>query len=100
MKSLRVSHKVFRQRVVIERNGKRISLKGLSRLSGIAYSTLRDRYEKGFRGDQLLAATDPLRTPKRERRGKVEQPEQPRSAISGLLRQFLVGMANTSKGFT
>lgn len=97
MKSMRVSHKVFRQKVVIEHNGERISLKGLSRLSGIAYSTLQGRYEKGLRGEQLLGPRDPLRIPKRGKRVLIEEPEPPRSEISGLLRQFLVGLSTVSR---
>lgn len=74
--------------LVVEYKGEKISLRELSRLSGFAYSTLQNRYDKGLRGEQLVAAIDMRRTRKTWKRNK---PEQPRSEISGLMRQFMSG---------
>lgn len=77
--------------IVIEYKGEKISLRELSRRCGIAYSTLRDRYENGHRGEQLTGAIDMRRTSKKVKRERQQLP--PISEVSGLLNQFMSGGA-------
>jgi hypothetical protein len=72
--------------LVIEHNGEKISLRELSRMSGIAYSTLQNRYDRGWRGEELLGEVD-----KRKSSTKVK-PQ--RSETSDLMRHFLSGSAS------
>lgn len=69
--------------LVVEHNGETISLRELARVSGIAYSTLQGRYDRGYRGEKLLGPIDVRRSSAKSKR--------PRSEVSGLMRQFLSG---------
>lgn len=51
-------HFHYRQSIVIEHQGEPLSLRELSSISGIAYSTLQNRYRRGDRGDELLRPVD------------------------------------------
>lgn len=74
--------------LVVEHNGETISLRELSRVSGIAYSTLQGRYDRGYRGERLLGPVDVRRS---GNKAKPKPQPPPRSDISGLMRQFLSG---------
>jgi len=81
---------IFREKShVIRHDGETISLRELSRRSGIAYSTLQNRYDKGLRGVKLVGPID-MRRSTTKSKSKTKQ-ERPRSEISGLVRQFLLG---------
>lgn len=74
--------------LVVEHNGETISLRELARLSGIAYSTLQGRYDRGDRGKKLLGPIDERRSSSRAKPKEQTQPS-PRSEVSGLMRQFM-----------
>ena len=74
----------------MEHNGETISLRELARLSGIAYSTLQGRYDRGDRGAKLLGPIDLRRSGNRAKPKEQTQPS-PRSGVSGLMRQFMSG---------
>lgn len=86
MKCPHCQHEIFRQTsIVIEHNGEKISLRELSRRTGMAYTTLQNRYGRGLRGEKLLGAIDMRRT--------RNKPKAPRSDISKLINQFISGVA-------
>lgn len=70
--------------IAVEHNGERVTLRELSRLTGVAYTTLQNRYHRGLRGDELLSL--PWKCP-------PEKVESVRSDISGLMNAFLTGGA-------
>jgi hypothetical protein len=72
--------------IPIEHNGETISLRDLSKATGIAYTTLQNRYEGGLRGKDLIG-------PKGARR-LGNRPKDPPSDVSSLMREFI------SRGFT
>lgn len=52
--------------VVVDHGGVPMSLLELSKLTGIAYSTLQNRYRRGNRGDQLTRTVDEKYSPHRQ----------------------------------
>lgn len=74
---------------MVEHNGETISLRELARMSGIAYSTLQGRYDRGDRGAKLLGPIDMRRSGNRSKPKEHTPPL--RSEVSGLMRQFMSG---------
>lgn len=56
----------YRQAVKVEHNGDELNLVELSKLTGIAYSTLQNRYRRGDRGEQLTRPADEKYSPHRK----------------------------------
>lgn len=71
--------------IPIEHNGDTISLRDLSRATGIAYTTLQNRYDRGLRGEELLEPKGP--------RSTSSPPKDPPSDVSTMMRRFLLGGA-------
>lgn len=51
-------HFHYRQAIVVEHNGEPMSLRELSKVTGIAYSTLQNRYRAGDRDADLVRPAD------------------------------------------
>jgi hypothetical protein len=58
-------HFHYRQAVVVEHQGTPMSLREVSTATGIAYSTLQNRYRRGDRGEQLVRPADEKYSPHR-----------------------------------
>jgi hypothetical protein len=85
------NREIFKKKaLIVEHNGEMISLRELSRVCGIAYSTLQGRYDRGYRGKKLLGPVDVRRSSNRAKKKEQTQPP-PRSEVSGLMRQFMSG---------
>jgi uncharacterized OB-fold protein len=55
----------YRQAVRVEHNGDEVNLVELAKLTGIAYSTLQNRYRRGDRGEKLVRPADEKYSPHR-----------------------------------
>lgn len=76
---------IKRKALVVEHHGEAVSLRELSRMTGIAYSTLQGRYDRGHRGEQLLGAVDFRRSRNRPKLSRG------RNVSSLMMNKFLLG---------
>lgn len=77
---------IIKTAISVEYNGEMMSLRDLSRATGIAYTTLQNRYDGGLRGQELIGP--------RGARRSGERPKDPPTDTSALMRQFLSGRAS------
>jgi hypothetical protein len=69
--------------IPIEHNGDTISLRDLSKATGIAYTTLQNRYEGGLRGKDLIASRGARRSGVRLKEPSTEAETMMRRFLSG-----------------